>query len=575
MLFNKGLALGGAMLVVAIPGQSATLHAQSIQEDVAIGRTVTVRTGAARSTLPASASQTASNADAKGLVIAASNAPTRVPAPTPVASEPVSVVDAAIETVTKAVQTVVTTVVAAADTVVDTFTAVIAPTTTVSTERSALLLPEPILASQPAPATDPTVTDPSPSESFATPTVAKTFTVSNLTELRSALAAAQQLAGAEIRVNPGNYGDLVWNFKKYTLGRVYVVAATSTKPVFRSIQANSSNNISFHGLKVAGMQTGAAVQMNSSQNMSFTGGEIAGVTQDLIPRDEGAVGIQVRFSTNVVVQDVRFSDLRSAMYVQRSKQVWIRYNRMQYIREGLNVIATDSVQMRGNHFTHFFPRFDTGEHPDAMQLWTTGETVGSTRVRISENLISMGGPRAIQGLLSGCEAAGVRHADWEVWRNVYYGSSVHGLSFQCVDGLKTWNNVIVASPHADLNKSRTSLSDPNESGGYLPRLRIRASTNVSAWNNVLMAGISLDTTPIERWDNWDIVDAMGWGGVPWTDIFAGGRPTAEAPPLTAFLTRNPSAAFTRNGGVTTPFVHGTRGLTKNAELSEVLGLLGA
>jgi hypothetical protein len=526
MLLKKGLAFGGAMLMAAVPGQSAMLHAQSTQTGTATAGSGT------------------------------------------------TLVTDALDLVAGTMTTVVGTVVNAAGSLVDAVTTTLSPTSPTAPVTTVLAAPQPgtaIVASPIAP-----TSGAAPSGAIATssagPVVAKVFTVSTLAELRSALAAAQSLAGAEIRVNPGNYGDLLWNSKKYPLGRVYVVAATSTKPVFRTIEANFSENMSFHGLKVTGLQTGRGVKLNSSRNMSFTGGEVSGVTENRNPWDEGITGIQVRFSSNVVVQDNVFSDMRAAMYVQRSSNVSIRYNRLHYIREGLNIVATDRVQVRGNHFSHFFPRYDLKEHPDAIQLWTNGEVVGSTRVRISENLISMGAKRAIQGLLSGCEAAGVRHSDWEVSRNVYYGSSVHGLSFHCVDGLKVWNNVIVASPHADVNNSIRS-ADGTESGGYLPRLRIRMSTNVSAWNNILMAGPSLDTTPVTRWDNWDIVDAMGWGGQPWTDFFAGGRPTSEAPTLSAFITRDPSVTRTRNGGITATFVHGTRGLTRTQQMTEVLDLL--
>ena len=478
------------------------------------------------------------------------------------------------ETVTNVVDAVVEAVVETAEAVVDAVAEVVSPTPPPAPVEAVASVPQ---------ASPPVVTEPSappapPAQAEASrgaraPRVAKVFTVSNPSELRAALTEAQQLAGAEIRVNPGSYGDLIWNNRKYPLGRIYVVAATSTKPVFRSIQANSTENISFHGLKVAGVTAGpAAVQMNSSRNMSFTGGEISGQTANLDPWDDGATGIFIRFSTNVVVQDVRFTDLRAAMYVQRSKGVSIRYNNLTHIREGLNLVAVDNLQVRGNHFSYFYPRFDRGEHPDAMQLWTHGETVGSTRVRISENLISMGGRRMVQGLLAGCEAAGVRHLDWEVSRNVYFGSSVHGLSFNCVDGLKAWNNVVVASPHADLNKHANS-PDGRESGGFLPRLRMVNTTNATAWNNILVANLSLSNTTVERFDNWDIVDAMGWGGVPWTDIFADGRPASEAPPLTAFLTKNPSAAYSRNGGITSPFVHGVRPLTKAEAIADVLMLL--
>lgn len=566
MLFNKGLALGGAMVVAAIPGQSATLHAQSVNSKVVTTRAASGGTGVgvANRTMPA----------------AAANSARRAPTATASKPTPVSLVDTVVNTVSTAINTVT----AAAGTLVDQTIALVsapAPTTTVQTSTSTTststttqlstqrsLLGEPIVSSMPTPVEN--NLDPEP-ETVAGPVVAKVFTVSNPTELRSALTEARALAGAEIRLNPGHYGDLLWNSKTYPLGRVYVVAATATKPVFRSIQANSSSNMSFHGIKVTGLATGRGVQLNSSRNMSFTGSEISGLTEDGNPWDEGITGIQVRFSTNIVLQDNRFSDVRVAIYTQRSSKVDIRYNRVTNVREGMNIVATDTVQVRGNHFSHFYPRYDIGEHPDAIQLWTNGEVVGSTRVRITENLIVMGEQRAVQGVLSGCEAAGARHSDWEVTRNVYYGSSVHGLSFNCVDGLKVWNNVIVASPHADVNNSiRTATT----SGGYLPRLRIRTSTGVRTWNNILMAGPSVDTASVVvSSDNWDLVDAMGWGGIPWTDAFAGGRPTSLAPPLSAFITKDPSAVRTRNGGVLATYVHGTRALAKNQQLAEVATLL--
>lgn len=636
MLFNKGLALGGAMLVVAIPAQSAALHAQSIEANELFGDAVgggratsnTVATSRAASNSrvvivnrapPATVAASGTSSSLQSILDllfarlpapvqvvpapvavaqpapAPAPAPAPTPAPAPVVVEPVveapvaaapvseptpiaDVVDAVVDTVVEVVTTVVDTVVAAAEAVVDTVVSVVAPSVETAVDEPAVPLtrdtvlvasqPDPIALPAPAPAPE---TAPAPeSDNVAAPTVAKVFTVSNPTELRAALTEARTLAGAEIRLNPGNYGDLVWNFRTYPLGRVYVVAATSTKPVFRSIQANSSTNMSFHGIKVTG-GPGKLVQLNSSRNMSFTGGEISGLTEDGNPWDETATGLQVRFSTNVVVQDVRFSDVRAAIYTQRSSKVDIRYNRVVNVREGMNIVSTDDIMIRGNHFSNFYPRYDIGEHPDAMQLWTNGEVKGSNRVRIIENLISMGDKRAVQGVLAGCEAAGVRHKDWELARNVYFGSSPHGLSFNCVDGLKVWNNVIVAAPHADVNNSiRTATT----SGGYLPRLRVRTSTAVQTWNNILMTPPSVDSvSKVTSWDNWDLVDAMRGGGIPWTDAFEGGRPTTEAPPLSAFITRDPSAVRTRNGGVLVAYTHGVRSMSRNAALAEVNALL--
>jgi Right handed beta helix region len=526
MLLKKGLAFGGAMLMAAVPGQSAMLHAQSTQTGTATAGSGT------------------------------------------------TLVTDALDLVAGTMTTVVGTVVSAAGSLVDAVATTLSPTSPTAPVTTVLAAPQPgtaIVASPIAP-----TSGAAPSGAIATssagPVVAKVFTVSTLAELRSALAAAQTLAGAEIRVNPGNYGDLLWNSKKYPLGRVYVVAATSTKPVFRSIEANFSENMSFHGLKVTGLQTGRGVKLNSSRNMSFTGGEVSGVTENRNPWDEGITGIQVRFSSNVVVQDNVFSDMRAAMYVQRSSNVFIRYNRLHYVREGLNIVAINQIEIRGNHFSHFYPRYDLKEHPDAIQFWTNGETVGSSKVRISENLISMGGLRAVQGVFAGSEVETARHTDWEVNRNVYYGSSPHGLSFSRIDGLKVWNNVIVASPHADVNNSvRTATT----SGGYIPRLRARNSTGFYAWNNIMMASKpSTDSaTSVSSYDNWDIIDSLSGVGQPWTDFFVGGRPIDEAPQLSLFLTRRPSLAFSRNGGVTTSFVYGARSLSKIDQLKEVHSLI--
>jgi hypothetical protein len=308
--------------------------------------------------------------------------------------------------------------------------------------------------------------------------------------------------------------------------------------------------------------------------MSFTGGEISGFTEDNRPFDESATGIQVRSSTNIVVQDNVFRDTLKAMYIQRSNNVFVRYNRMQYLREGVQVVATAGAQLRGNHISHFFPRYDLREHPDAIQFWTYGETVGSSKVRVLENLISMGGQRAVQGIFANDEAK-VRYSDFEVSRNVYFGSSVHGITMIGVDGLKISNNVVAGSPHADVNNSIRTAST---SGGYMPQIRLRTSTGVQVWNNITMfEGVNGDAAlwpQLSQYDNWDIIDNIQRKGQPWTDFFVGGRPTSEAPELTAFLTRNPSATFTRNGGITSPYVHGVRNLSKNEQIAEVRSLLG-
>jgi hypothetical protein len=424
--------------------------------------------------------------------------------------------------------------------------------------------------------TDSAVTDASSSAVVAAPQpaglqVAKVFEVRNPTELLAALRSSRDFAGAEIRVYPGNYGDLKWTYQTHAKGRVYVVAATSTMPVFTSVDLNGSANLSFHGMKVAGAEA-SLVRLNNAANVTWSGGLITSVEQNNDPWDGETTGLQIRFSRNVTVQDVKFQDLRKAVWAQRSSKVNLRYNTISHMREGFNIAAVTELNLLGNHFSYFYPKYQNSEHPDAIQFWTNGETIGSTKVRIRENVIVMGAKRAIQGVFMGCETAGVRYADWEVSRNVYYGSSVHGLSLNCIDGLKVWNNVVVASPHADVNNSIRS-ADGKESGGYLPQIRVTRSTGAQVWNNLAMTGLSVGTQGT-AYDNFDIVDAMGWGGVPWTDVLAA-RPTAETPRLAEFVTRNPSLIRTRGGGIPAVFTHGIRPMDKAQIISDAVAQLTA
>ncbi|MGL6044217.1 MAG: right-handed parallel beta-helix repeat-containing protein, partial [Sandaracinobacteroides sp.] len=432
--------------------------------------------------------------------------------------------------------------------------------------------PAPIAPAPVAPSTTPTTSQPVSTEQSAalaagttvtSPTLAaKVFEVRTAAELATALKAALDTGSAEIRVFPGNYGNLVWRSKSHSLGRVYVVPATTTMPVFSFVDLSYSSNLSFHGMKVSGASQ-PLVALNAARDMTWTGGLITSASPDKSPWDSESTGIQVRFSTNVTIQDVRFEDIRKAVWAQRSSKVNLRYNSVSYMREGFNIVAISQINLVGNHFSHFYPKYQNSEHPDAIQFWTNGETVGSSNVSIRENVIVMGAKRSIQGVFVGCETEGVRYKNWEVTRNVYYGSSVHGLSFGCTDGLKVWNNVVVASPHADVNNS-VRAADGTTSGGYLPRIRAKNSTGMQVWNNVSMTGLDYGSQGI-AYDNFDLVDAMGWGGLAWTDVL-GARPTSEAPVLAEFVNRNPSLIRTRGGGINATFLHGVRPVTQAATI---------
>lgn len=369
-------------------------------------------------------------------------------------------------------------------------------------------------------------------------------------ELLQALVDARTKGAADILVHPGDYGTLIYTNKKHTLGRVRVMAASKTRPVFTGANLSSSSGLLIQGMEFSG-DTKVLVYLNSTANMVFVDNKLRGATTDKNPWNDNNTGIHVRWAKGVTVSDNSFEDLRVALYLQQSSDLTVRYNTLRYMREGFNIAATTGLDIVGNHFSLFFPNYGRGEHPDAIQFWTRNEKQGSHNVKLIENFIAMGGPRAVQGIFAASENF-MRHRNFEVSRNVYYGSSPHGISLYAVDGVNANNNVVLASPHGDSDAKRSP--DGRASAGTYPKVMIRESTDVKAWNNIAVSPVNPEGGT--SWDNWLIVSRPK-AGTPWDEAFVA-RPTAEAPALTEFVTKVGAPARAAEGGIIATFRHGAQ-----------------
>lgn len=386
---------------------------------------------------------------------------------------------------------------------------------------------------------------------------AQVFRVSNITELRAALEAALTIVGgAEIRVNPGNYGGLVWTKKKYTLGRVYLIAATSERPVFTGMNLGSSE-----GMAIVGMQFSsdnrAIVSMNSSRDIIFAGNLLTGANRNLDAWDDNNTGLHLRWAERVTVTNNVFEDLRGGIYLQQANKITLEYNTLHHIREGLNIAATNDLDITRNYFRDFQPNVPRGEHPDTIQFWTSGEEDGSSNVRLIENVMLHGGCAAVQGIFIRSETEGravpqIRHKDFTIRGNVYYGASKNGLSVSSVDRATVENNVIIASPYSETGVSRAEAQarDPRCSGALRPAILSRFDTTTHVFRRNIVA--QMDKTDGVSTDNIEVGTTVG---DPYTSVFMA-QPTGETPPLAAFRTRNPSAARTREIGLLSTYDYG-------------------
>jgi hypothetical protein len=394
--------------------------------------------------------------------------------------------------------------------------------------------------------------------------VARVYTVSDRTQLRAALTEAQGLAGAEIRLQPGNYGSLRWNYKHYPLGRVILRAATETAPVFTELNVSGSSNMAMVGIRVVSSVSPA---VSLGNNMIFAGNFVSGATATTTdPWDDGNSGLHIRSSSRVTVSNNQFENLRSATYVQRSSAVTYEYNTVRYVREGVNVAAATDLDLVGNRFQDFSPKFPQGEHPDAIQFWTSGETMASSKVRIIENAMLFGGCKSIQGIFIGSEVEPLRHSGFEIRRNIYYGSSRNGLAVSSTDNAVVANNVVVASPYGLTSIKRADVTDERCSGALVPGIlsRFGGATHSFSRNVTHVIG-STEGTRVD-----DIPIGSDPGDYKWTDVFLA-QPTVDVPDISAFVTRDPSAVRSRGIGVLSSFSAG-RTLSGDAALARALSV---
>ncbi len=481
----------------------------------------------------------------------------------PVAPTAPTFVDTVAEVVEDIVDTVVDTVTGIVDTITEAVDAITgsgsgvetnSPGTDLKDEAEFESLPSGVNGQPETEATPEPVPVPEADSAKFSPTVT---VVSNAAELKSALLSSLQTKGGmEIRVNPGNYGVLGWAGKDHSaIGRLYLIANTNVRPVFTKISIPRSKNIAIAGMQISGDER-ATVYMNSAENIIFSGNLMTGVNRNLDAWDDNNTGIHVRWAKNITLNDNVFEDLKGGVYFQQASKITFEYNTLHYIREGVNVAATDDLDLNRNLFRDFQPNIPNGEHPDSIQFWTAREDVGSTNVRMIENVMLHGGCAAVQGIFIGNEraSAGVRYVNFTIQRNIYYGATKNAIALSGIDGALVENNVVVPSPYSETGVSRAEAQakDPRCSGALRPAILSRGSNTASHTFRRNITG-QMGSTEGVKVDNIEVGSTVGQR---YETVFAA-RPTGEAPAISAFRTLNPSDARNREIGLlSTSFDYG-------------------
>jgi hypothetical protein len=385
---------------------------------------------------------------------------------------------------------------------------------------------------------------------------AATFDVASPDALNAAIAASKP--GDLIRLATADYGNIRISGVIRTGLPVRIEPQTGATPRAAELIFTNSSGFAVYGITVTSARH-PLVSVSASSDVRLGGLRIHGVTNNKDAWDDANSGLHIRNSQRVTVSNTRLADVRTGMFVQRSKGVVVADNTFEYVREGLNVAATDQLLIYRNRFQEFTPNYALGEHPDAIQFWTTNETVGASNVVIASNYMLLSGYKAVQGLLLGGggdpgDPDAIFHERIEVRNNIYYGSSRNALRLGGVRHGLMHRNTVLASPNADRNTVDPYDNSGRTSGGLQPAIAYYRAIDGRVERNIATL-YSEEPGDYSLTDNVDVWDSKTGDGVPVESIFAK-RPTGNSPALKAFAVLKGSLADQLDAGAVPPSVAG-------------------
>ena len=270
-----------------------------------------------------------------------------------------------------------------------------------------------------------------------------TTIVKDSTGLTAALKNAQ--AGDVIKLAAGDYAALTLTGLKFS-GMVTVTSQDpSALATMNGLILRDSQNIKLQGLefKVDGTKADYPFQVAGSTNINLDSLKVHG-SMNGDPTDDAAA-ILIRTSKNVSLTNSEFQQLRHGVQHMDSDGVTVANNYFHHIQtDGVRGGGSSNVSVTGNNFTSFHMK--DGDHPDAIQFWTTNTTKSAANIVVSNNVITRGDGDPIQGIFFRDQVGGLPYLDVKIADNMVVGGMYNGIALGSAVGALISGNTVVGLP---------------------------------------------------------------------------------------------------------------------------------
>jgi Ca2+-binding RTX toxin-like protein len=314
-------------------------------------------------------------------------------------------------------------------------------------------------------------------------------TVNSTDALVSALKTAQ--SGDTILLSPGNYSTLALSGVNFSGQGVTIASADPSHPAsVAGVELNNSSGLTFQNLEVTiDSRTGEAFDVSYSSNIHLSGINMHG------PSGGESPGLLFKNSSNVSVDGSEFHDLGTAVRNVNSDHVTISNSKFHDLySDGIQSTGSSYVTLHGNYFTDFHTA--PGDHPDAMQFFTYGQTSSAHDIEVSDNTVVRGTGDIVQGIFMGNEA-NIAYQNVEITGNKLVGTMYNGIAIGDGQNVEIANNTVEG--YTDMTSwirvegsSNVAIHD-NQTTGLVDS---NGNTGLTESNNTIIAQAPVGDTSI-------------------------------------------------------------------------------
>lgn len=259
-----------------------------------------------------------------------------------------------------------------------------------------------------------------------------------------ALMNAVQFAtdGDVIKLAPGAYSGIILKSANFANGVTVTSADPNNPATITDLRVRGSDGLTFSNLNFTNTgNLNLAFQFSGSSNLTLDNLKISGV-----PGSAAAMNAQlmvIRDSSNVQLTNSEFSYGWHGVTILNTDFATVQDNYFHDLRtDGVRGGGNSDYTIRGNVFTNFHPA--AGDHPDAIQIWTTQTNQSASNITIESNVIMRGNGSPMQGIFIRDVSGSLPFQNVIIADNMIAGALFNGIAVNNINNGYIADNIVQA-----------------------------------------------------------------------------------------------------------------------------------